>query len=201
MSLELTAENMKLFFPSWLKPLSDKEISDFLETPYKEEPRLWWPEWIKDLPLKMCKTPVIKKNNTKKEIKQEIKEINNKLDWWLEYKQTAPNEITKTYCDIHLEDYLQDKENLQAKLRYTRVKFDNNNLERAKQVPLSNFLKFNNAGFSLCPFHQERSASFHKLPGKNKGYCHGCGKSGDLIDVVMAQNSCTLPEAIKIILK
>ena len=148
MSLELNAENMKLFFPSWEKPLSNKEITDFLETPYEKEQRLWYPDWSKDLPRRVLITPATKKYTTKKEIKQDIKLLNDRLDWWLAYKRTAPNEITKNYCDLVLEEYLQKKEKLKKKLRYAGVKFGNDALIRAKEVPISDFLEFNRAGFA-----------------------------------------------------
>ncbi len=35
-----------------------------------------------------------------------------------------------------------------------------------------------------CPFHEERSASFHILPGKGLFKCFGCGKGGDVFRFV-----------------
>ncbi len=201
MYLELTKENMLLFFPSWEKPLSDKEITDFLETPYQEEPRLWWPEWIKDLPRKVGINPVIKHYKTKSAIKQAIREINDQLELWLAHKQAAPNEISKEFAEAHLEDLFREKEKLQARLRYTGVKFDNKNLERAKMMPISDYLLFNKAGFAKCLWHSEHSPSLHRIKSSNRVYCFGCGKTADVVDVVMEVNNCTLPEAIKIILR
>ena len=201
MSLELTSENMKLFFPSWLKPLENKEIIDFLNTPIENETRLWWPEWIKDLPKKVWINSETKHYKTKKEIKQEIKLINDRLDWWLALKQSGVNDITKDYCDLSLEDLLDEKEKLNARLRYTGVKFNNRNLERAKMVPISDYLLFNRAGFAKCLWHSEHTPSLHRITGKNKVYCFGCAKTADVLDVVMKINNCTLPEAIKIILR
>jgi len=171
MSLELTAENMNLFFPSWLKPLENQEIIDFLNTPIKTETRLWWPEWHRDLPRRPVNNLKQKQYTTKSAIKQEIKLINDQLELWLSHKQSAPNEITKEFAEAHLEDLFTEKEKLQARLSYTGVKFNNNNLEMAKQVPLSNFLKFNRAGFTNCIWHDERTPSLHKLPGKERVYC------------------------------
>lgn len=201
MSLELTKENMILFFPSWKKPLSDKEITDFLNTSIIKEKRMWWPEWVKDLPQHVWISSETKKYNTKKEIKQDIKIMGDQLDNLLAKKQGAPNEITIEFIDICMDELFQKRNKLKEKIRYVGVKFNNNNLEKAKQRPISDFLEFNSAGFAKCPFHQERTNSFHKLPGKEKGYCFGCGKTGDVIDVVMEINNCELQEALKIILK
>ena len=37
----------------------------------------------------------------------------------------------------------------------------------------------------LCPFHQERSPSFHVDAGKGLYYCFGCGAGGDVFKFVM----------------
>ena len=183
-------------------PLQIKEILDFYDTPIEEETRMWYPEWPKDLPKRIPITSATKKYNIKKEIKQDIKILNDQLEWWLDLKHNAPNEITKVYCDLHLEDYQVKKENLLKKLRYVGIKFGNDDLVRARQAPISDFLKFNSAGFANCPFHgPERTNSFHKLPGKERGYCFSCQKRADLIDVIMEIHQCKLPEALKIILK
>ena len=193
--------NMWNLRDNFIPPLKTKEILDFCDTSIEVKKRLWWPEWIKDLPKKIQTTPATKKYNTKKVINQAIKALNEKLEWWKLYKRNAPNEITKVYCDIHLKDYFKQKENLQKRLRYTGVKFNNDKLAMARQAPISDYLEFNSAGFARCPFHSEKTASFHKLPGKEKGDCFGCGRTADVIDVVMAQNNYVLPEALKIILK
>lgn len=56
------------------------------------------------------------------------------------------------------------------------------------------------AGASLkacCPFHHEKTPSFHI--NENKGYyhCFGCGESGDAITFVMKMDGLTFPEAAK----
>lgn len=201
MTLELNKENMLLFFPSSEKSLSDKEITDFLTTPYEEEKRLWWPEWIKDLPKIGDKKLVTKHYKTKKEINQDIKIVNDLLENWLHIKQSAPNEITAVYAELTLEDLFKEKEKLQSKLKFIGVKFNNNNLETAKQRPISDFVDFNSTGFTKCLWHDEYTPSLHMIKGSNRVYCFGCSKTADVVDVVMELNKCTLPEAIKIILK
>lgn len=45
-------------------------------------------------------------------------------------------------------------------------------------------LPFNQAGFAICPFHSENTASF-KLWDKRRAHCFGCGKTTDVIGLTM----------------
>jgi len=72
----------------------------------------------------------------------------------------------------------------------------------AKAVPLTEFLKFNKQGFAHCVWHQEKTPSLKYYPIDNRVYCFGgCSRGGDTLDVVQQIHSCTMQEAIKIILK
>ena len=42
-----------------------------------------------------------------------------------------------------------------------------------------------NSYFGRCPFHDERTASFHVRPDEKHYHCFGCGESGDPFDFVM----------------
>ena len=203
MFLELTIKNMKLFFPSWLKPLSDKEINDFLTSEplinEKYEQIEHAKRWYKIMKQNGDNSER-KHYKTKKEIKQDIKLLNDHLDYWLDHKHNAISEMDKVYSEIHLEDYLKEKENLQKKLRYTGVKFENDDLVRARQVPISDFLKFNSAGMVKCLWHIERTGSLHYIKKNNKVHCFGGCGTKDVIEVIQNLNNCTFKEALKIIL-
>lgn len=47
----------------------------------------------------------------------------------------------------------------------------------------------------LCPFHQERSASFYVIPDKSFFHCFGCGAHGDVIDFVRRHDGLSFVEA------
>ncbi len=51
--------------------------------------------------------------------------------------------------------------------------------------------------FGLCPFHNEKSASFSVSPAKQMYYCFGCGAGGNSITFVMQYENYTFPEAVK----
>lgn len=56
-------------------------------------------------------------------------------------------------------------------------------------------LSINSKGFTLCPFHQEKTPSFKVYD--NSFYCFGCGVSGTVIDFVMKYFGLTKIEAVK----
>jgi len=49
----------------------------------------------------------------------------------------------------------------------------------------------------LCPFHKEKSPSFHVNPDRGFYHCFGCKESGTAIDFLMKQEGYTFPEAVR----
>ena len=70
-------------------------------------------------------------------------------------------------------------------------------IERAKNVPFDSLLKFNRAGFVICPFHEEKSPSLHFNKKNNLIHCFGCSYSADTIKFVMDYYKLSFPEAVK----
>ena len=48
-----------------------------------------------------------------------------------------------------------------------------------------------------CPFHKEKSPSFHVNPERGFFHCFGCKEAGSVIDFVMKEQGCTFPEAVR----
>ncbi|MCE7079118.1 DNA primase [Streptomyces sp. ST2-7A] len=49
----------------------------------------------------------------------------------------------------------------------------------------------------LCPFHDEKSPSFHVSPGKGLYHCFGCQEGGDTLDFVMRLEHLSFAEAVE----
>ena len=50
---------------------------------------------------------------------------------------------------------------------------------------------------ACCPFHHEKTPSFHIQPTKGFYHCFGCGESGDVIKFVMKYEGLTFIEAVR----
>lgn len=50
--------------------------------------------------------------------------------------------------------------------------------------------------WACCPFHTEKSASFHVLDGKGIFNCFGCGEKGDVFGLAMRLEGLSFPEAV-----
>ncbi len=49
----------------------------------------------------------------------------------------------------------------------------------------------------LCPFHEERSPSFHVRPGVGFYHCFGCGEGGDVFTFLQKMDHVTFQEAVE----
>ena len=49
----------------------------------------------------------------------------------------------------------------------------------------------------LCPFHDERTPSFHVRPGVGTYHCFGCGEHGDVISFLMELEHTTFTETVE----
>ncbi|MDR2530172.1 MAG: DNA primase [Oscillospiraceae bacterium] len=55
--------------------------------------------------------------------------------------------------------------------------------------------------WGLCPFHNEKSASFHVTPERRQYHCFGCGKGGGVVNFVMEIENIGFVDAIHYLAK
>ena len=67
---------------------------------------------------------------------------------------------------------------------------------------ISSYVRLQKKGsnyFGLCPFHNEKSASFSVNQPKQMYHCFGCNKSGNVITFIMEYENYTFQEALKLL--
>lgn len=67
---------------------------------------------------------------------------------------------------------------------------------------VSDYVKLKNVGkylFGLCPFHNEKTASFSVTPSKQIFYCYSCGVGGNVIQFIMNVERLSFVDAIKLL--
>lgn len=55
--------------------------------------------------------------------------------------------------------------------------------------------------WGCCPFHNEKTPSFHVVPDRRMYHCFGCGKGGSVINFVMEMEKITFVEAVESLAK
>ena len=61
-------------------------------------------------------------------------------------------------------------------------------------------LRKNGATFkALCPFHKEKTPSFHVNPQRQIFHCFGCGAGGDVFKYVMLQENVDFMGAVRLL--
>ena len=69
---------------------------------------------------------------------------------------------------------------------------------------ISSYVRLARAGKDLkglCPFHSEKTPSFHVHPAEGYFHCFGCGAGGDVITFVMRAENLAYPEALEYLAK
>ena len=54
---------------------------------------------------------------------------------------------------------------------------------------------------ACCPFHNEKTPSFHVTPSRGIYKCFGCGKAGSAVGFLMDYDHLTYPEALRYLAK
>ena len=69
---------------------------------------------------------------------------------------------------------------------------------------ISAYVKLKRSGsgwFGLCPFHSEKTGSFHVNPSRQTYHCFGCGAGGNVISFVMQYENYSFQEAVQFLAK
>lgn len=77
-------------------------------------------------------------------------------------------------------------------------KITNSDVIKAKEFPVTNFIKFNHSGFAKCLWHNpDTNPSLYHYKIKNKVFCFSCNHSDDSIGVVQQLYNLDFKSAVK----
>lgn len=79
-------------------------------------------------------------------------------------------------------------------------------IARAKEISILNFYdgklqKHGDKAVGICPFHNERTGSFHVYLSQNTWWCYGCQAGGSVVDFIMRMHNIDFLQAVKQLIK
>ena len=97
------------------------------------------------------------------------------------------------------QDFEKAKKNYDYHLQVKTTKqVSEADIAHARDREIGDFISIDKGGFAPCPFHSEKTASFHAT--KNLWNCFGCGEKGDTIGFIMKRENLSFIKAIKYLL-
>ena len=97
----------------------------------------------------------------------------------------------------NLEREIRKRQYLNKKPDNANKQITNEDILRAREIPIENFLQINHAGFVHCPFHEDKTPSLKVYKEKNRWFCYSCGEGCDVIDLIKKQDNCNFIEAVR----
>jgi hypothetical protein len=109
------------------------------------------------------------------------------------------------FANVVSKDIIEDTIALWTSKLRPKIEYEETDLNQIKDGfdllgYASEFVTLKKRGTSfvgLCPFHNEKTPSFHVHPDKQRFKCFGCGKSGSIFDFVMNLQNIDFSEALK----
>lgn len=117
-----------------------------------------------------------------------------------DFSQTFGEELIGIFKFEELEDLQKQIIKLSLLLnppREVKGRITQEQIQRAKDYPFENLIRFNRAGFTKCFAHEEKTPSLHFQKEKNKLHCFGCGKNWDTISYLREVRGLSFKDAVK----
>lgn len=120
--------------------------------------------------------------------------------WWHFLKWTDGRELLK------IDQRIRKLQSLILASRPSKSRVEEEQVIQARESSLMDLVEgsttLRKAGKSyigLCPFHFEKTPSFHVYPDSNTYHCFGCQANGDVIKYVMIKNQLSFLEAVRLL--
>ena len=127
----------------------------------------------------------------------QIDKINAKVNEYEDKDMMLEAVIFKNMHGIH--DVSKKRNKIRAMIKYAEgglnTQIDKSTIELARNTPFNKILKVDSRGYASCPFHNEKTSSFHITPN-NRGHCFGCGKTVDTITFMIDIKRMQFNEAV-----
>jgi hypothetical protein len=133
--------------------------------------------------------------NAEYEYQKSMRQLLNKLIDENRWNEATDEFIKQSISDSELR--VKDYEKKLSRLTEIKDSGQSFDIEKIKQIPITDIMEFNKAGFACCPFHGEKTPSLKYYKKNNRFHCFGCGKDGDVIDMFQQLHSCNFREAVK----
>ncbi len=180
-------------------------METFYKTPLLKDAELLavFPEAKQSIPQKI-KELETKRKNVEQVIKKRLAVINKVTDefsrwFWRKWlKLTVGEELLAINKNLAR---LRRQNNLLEGKKQPKNAITDDLIQSARNVSIESLLNqpLRRRGSNLtchCPFHEERTPSFHIYPQENRGWCFGCNQGGDAISVTMLQHDCNFKDAV-----
>lgn len=118
--------------------------------------------------------------HSQREIRNQVFKMTKKLST-IEFTQDL---AVTLHTDTARQIFLEERISYFNKILKRKVTQPTFSIDDIKQIPITNYIDFNRAGFSRCIWHNEKTASMKYDHRRNRVYCFGCNRHGDVIDVV-----------------
>jgi len=186
-----------------LPKFDGKDVTDYLMQ-HTTDDLLKLPAEQFNIPQELDNVPQDKAEARKKaqEYKKAVDELLLKKR---EYLKTRTDPTHLVWLVSYLMDHYEVYKAMSKVVKRGPVSSDGSDrIEAAKAIPITEYMRFNKAGYAPCLFHAEKTASmYYNKPTKkypNTVKCFGCSKMGSVIDVVMKMQNLNFNDAVKFIL-
>ena len=127
----------------------------------------------------------------------DVKEIKKSLGLCVDLRRTLRLKNLSTELLEYFVNHLNE-EKIKVKNKTDKKQFTEN-IDNVKNVPITDFIDFNIAGFAKCIFggHKDKTPSMKYFKESNTVYCFGCSQYADIISVIRLREKLDFVSAIK----
>lgn len=151
----------------------------------------------------IIKTLMLHNYNVKPLIKKSIFDLKQEISTLAERREGLDRDSDEDrILEKQIDELVSFKNKLQLleKFKKTEKKegfITEQDIEKARDYPITELLPFDRSGFTHCIFHSENTPSMKYYTTTNTVHCFGCSKSHDSISIYMEQNKVDFITAVK----